>query len=264
MSVLPTASRISSRTNTESAELLLSAQDMGVKFGTRWPIRHIDLTLHRQEIMTLIGPNGAGKSTTVKALLGLCPHTEGQIYRKPGIKVGYVPQKLEIDWTLPLTVERFLHLGRRVNRQEVEAALSEVSACPLLKESVQSLSGGEFQRVLLARAILLKPDLLVLDEPVQGVDYKGETALYRLIRHVRDRLKCAVLLISHDLHIVMRQTDQVLCLNGHVCCSGTPQTVMQSLDYQRLFGPLAFQEGEGASVFSEEVALYQHNHDHTH
>ena len=243
-------------------ELLLSATDMGVRFGTNWSIRHINLALYRRQIVTIIGPNGAGKSTTVKALLGLCPYTEGTVFRKEAIRIGYVPQKLSIDWTLPLTVMRFLKLGKKLSDTEITDVLSQVSAAHLAQSQIQSLSGGEFQRVLLARALLVKPDILVLDEPVQGVDYKGEAALYRLIRQMRDQLDCAVLLISHDLHIVMRETDHVVCLNGHVCCSGSPQKVMKSDDYRQLFGPTAWQEN--MPTLEGEVTIYRHDHDHDH
>lgn len=206
------------------------------------------------QIVTLIGPNGSGKSTTVRVALGILKPDEGNVRRRPGLSIGYVPQKLAIDWTLPLTVGRLMTLTGSLPRDAVRAALGETGVAHLVDAQVRTLSGGEFQRVLLARAIARTPRLLVLDEPVQGVDHTGEAALYDLIRSYRDRTGCGVLLISHDLHVVMAATDTVICLNGHVCCSGTPETVAGSEDYLKLFG----QRGAGA------LALYRHRHDHAH
>jgi len=179
---------------------------------------------------------------------------EGIVERRSGLKVGYVPQKLAVDWTMPLTVDRLMTLTSSLKGAEIDAALEATGIRHLARAEVQHLSGGEFQRALLARAIARKPDLLVLDEPVQGVDYMGEIALYELIGQIRDRSGCGVLLISHDLHVVMAATDTVVCLNGHVCCTGTPEMVSQSAEYQRLFGV----RGAGA------LAIYTHHHDHTH
>ncbi|CAN0581808.1 unnamed protein product, partial [Laminaria digitata] len=173
---------------------------------------------------------------------------------KHGLRVGYVPQKVTVDWTLPLTVDRFMHLTGRLPRPDVDAALRNTGVSHLHGAEVRTLSGGEFQRVMLARAIARKPDLLVLDEPVQGVDFSGEVALYDLIKRIRDDLSCGILLISHDLHVVMAATDQVICLNGHVCCQGTPTAVAGSDEYKRLFGGRA----------SATLAVYEHQHDHTH
>jgi zinc transport system ATP-binding protein len=179
---------------------------------------------------------------------------EGWVERKPGLKVGYVPQKLAIDWTLPLTVERLMTLTGPLKGREVEEALHSTGIAHLARAEVQHLSGGEFQRALLARAIARKPDLLVLDEPVQGVDFSGEIALYDLIKSIRNQTGCGILLISHDLHVVMAETDTVICLNGHVCCRGTPQMVSQSPEYLKLFGSRA----------AKTLAVYSHDHDHTH
>lgn len=233
---------------------LISAKGVGVRRGQRWLIENIDLQVHAGEIVTLIGPNGSGKSTTVRALLGLISHDAGTIERAPGLSVGYVPQKLSIDWTMPLTVRRFMTLTGRHPADAIDKALSEVGLEAFAGRDVQVLSGGEFQRLLLARAIIAEPGLLVLDEPVQGVDATGEIALYELIADLRRRYNCGILLISHDLHIVMAATDTVLCLNGHVCCSGTPQTVAKSPEYRTLFGARA----------AEALAVYHHHHDHRH
>ncbi|MFT4185388.1 MAG: metal ABC transporter ATP-binding protein [Rhizobium sp.] len=233
---------------------LVSLQDVGVRRDGRWLVRGVDFSVSRGEIVTLIGPNGSGKSTSAKAAIGVLKPDEGRVERMAGLKVGYVPQKLAVDWTLPLSVHRLMTLTGPLPETELMAALEAVGIAHLAKAEVQHLSGGEFQRALLARAIARKPDLLVLDEPVQGVDFNGEIALYDLIKSIRNSAGCGILLISHDLHVVMAATDTVVCLNGHVCCRGTPQTVSQSPEYVRLFGTRA----------AQSLAIYSHHHDHTH
>lgn len=233
---------------------LISLEGAGLFRSGRWLVRGVDLTVRRGEIVTLIGPNGGGKSTTAKIALGLMAPDEGRAERADGLTVGYVPQNLSIDWTLPLSVNRFMSLTNRTGARETADALEMVGISHLARAEVRHLSGGEFQRALLARAIARKPDLLVLDEPVQGVDFGGEIALYDLIGTIRDRLNCGILLISHDLHVVMAQTDRVICLNGHVCCSGTPHVVAASPEYTRLFGTRA----------AETLGIYRHRHDHAH
>jgi zinc transport system ATP-binding protein len=237
-----------------SAPPLIEARGLGVRRGGNWLVRGVDLAIRPGEIVTLIGPNGSGKSTTVKALLGILAASEGDVVRRPGLTVGYLPQRLAIDWTLPLSVKRLMTLTGRHTPAEVAAALQEVGIAQLAEAPVQQLSGGEFQRALLARALIRRPDLLVLDEPVQGVDFAGEIALYEVIHGIRERLGCGILMISHDLHIVMGKTDTVVCLNGHVCCSGTPQSVTESPEYRALFGSQA----------ASALAIYRHDHDHTH
>ncbi|WP_108461970.1 metal ABC transporter ATP-binding protein [Devosia naphthalenivorans] len=237
-----------------SRETLITLENAGVSRAGRTLVSGVDLTIARGEIVTLIGPNGSGKSTTAKLATGVLKPSTGRVSRKAGLRIGYVPQKLSIDWTLPLTVERLMTLTGRYSRGEISAALEAVGAERLLKAAVQELSGGEFQRVLFARAMIRKPDLLVLDEPVQGVDFSGEVALYDLVRNIRDTTRSGILMISHDLHVVMAETDTVICLNGHVCCRGTPSAVQRSPEYLRLFG----ERGAGA------LALYQHHHDHEH
>lgn len=238
----------------EKSENLARVSGLGVKRNGRWLVRGIDLGVDRGEIVTVIGPNGSGKSTTVKALLAIERPDEGSVELAPGITIGYVPQKLAIDRTLPMTVYRLMTLTGRHARADIADALTATGIAHLAGAEVQNLSGGEFQRALIARAIVRKPDLLIMDEPVQGVDFSGEIALYRLIGDIRDRLNCGILLISHDLHIVMAATDTVICLNGHVCCSGSPQAVTASAEYQELFGPQA----------AETLAIYHHHHDHAH
>lgn len=235
-------------------EPLVSLANAGVRRDGTWLVRGVDLAVRPREIVTLIGPNGSGKSTTAKMALGIHAPDEGTARRRPGVRVAYVPQKVSVDWTLPLSVERFLSLTARVRGADAEAALAATGIPHLRHAEVRNLSGGEFQRALLARAICRKPDLLVLDEPVQGVDYSGEIALYELIKRIRDDLGCGVLLISHDLHVVMAATDHVICLNGHVCCQGAPVAVASSAEYRRLFGGRA----------SDTLAVYEHHHDHTH
>lgn len=233
---------------------LIEAKGLGVRRGGRWLVQGVDLAIRAGEIVTLIGPNGSGKSTTVKALLGILPASAGSVTRRPGLTIGYLPQRLAVDWTMPLTVKRLMTLTAPHAPAEVAAALAEVGIAPLAEAPVQQLSGGEFQRALLARAIIRRPQLLVLDEPVQGVDFAGEIALYELIHHIRQRLGCGILMISHDLHIVMGKTDTVICLNGHVCCSGSPQAVTESPEYRALFGSQA----------AAALAIYRHHHDHVH
>ncbi|MDJ1463761.1 metal ABC transporter ATP-binding protein [Nitratireductor sp. GZWM139] len=237
-----------------AGEMLVEMHNAGVSRSGRWLVRGVDLSVRRGEIVTLIGPNGSGKSTTAKTAIGVIQPNEGHVHRAPDLRVGYVPQKVAIDWTLPLTVERLMTLTAPAGSAEIKAALAAAGVAHLAGRQVAALSGGEFQRALLARAMLRKPDLLVLDEPVQGVDFTGEAALYELIREIRDRTGCGILMISHDLHIVMADTDTVICLNGHVCCRGAPQSVMDSPEYRKLFGTRA----------AEALALYRHHHDHTH
>jgi zinc transport system ATP-binding protein len=233
---------------------LVELRDVGVKRDGRWLVRGVSLSVDEGEIVTLIGPNGSGKSTTAKLALGVLRPDEGKVKTAPGLVVSYVPQKIAIDWTLPLRVEHFMRLTNAISDADISSALAATGVEHLLKQDMRVLSGGEFQRVLIARAIARKPRLLVLDEPVQGVDFTGETELYELIKTLRDDLGCGIVLISHDLHVVMAATDKVICLNGHVCCSGTPRLVAESAVYKALFG----------HQLAPGLALYEHRHDHTH
>lgn len=233
---------------------LVALEDAGLQRGGRWLVRGVDLAVRPREIVTLIGPNGSGKSTTAKLALGVEAPSEGRLVRQPGLRVSYVPQKVNIDWSLPLLVDGLMTLTQRLGSDAIDRALDETAVRHLRKAEVRHLSGGEFQRVMLARAIARAPHFLVLDEPVQGVDFAGEIAMYDLIKRVRNQLGCGILLVSHDLHMVMAATDQVICLNGHVCCQGTPESVASSAAYRSLFG------GREASV----LAPYTHHHDHTH
>lgn len=237
-----------------AGETIVKVSGAGVRRGDRWLVEGIDLSIRRGEIVTLIGPNGSGKSTTAKMVTGVIKPDAGTVERAARLTVGYVPQKLTIDWTLPLTVKRLMTLTGPHSKPAVMSALEAVGVAHLADAEVQHLSGGEFQRALMARAMIRKPDLLVLDEPVQGVDFSGEVALYELITKIRDETNCGVLLISHDLHVVMAETDTVICLNGHVCCTGSPASVARSPEYLELFGSRA----------AATLAIYQHHHDHMH
>lgn len=241
-------------------DILLRLENAGIERNDRWLVRNITLDLHRGEIVTLIGPNGSGKSTTAKLALGIHKPDEGSVKRDKHLRIGYVPQKITIDPSLPLTVERMMRMTASLSKQAIDEALTLAGIPHLLNAQVVHLSGGEFQRVLLARAFGCKPDLLVLDEPLQGVDFAGEAELYETIAKFRDHTSCGVLMISHDLHIVMAATDRVICLNGHICCSGTPVDVAASPEYARLFG---LRSPRGAEI-PPSLAVYTHHHDHTH
>lgn len=233
---------------------LITASHVCVRFGTEEVLHDINLDVSKGEIVTILGPNGSGKSTLLRALLGIVPVAEGRITRAPGLRIGHVPQKLMIDRTMPITVRRFLSLPRRVSDATAAEALARVGMAGHEADQMTTLSGGQQQRVLLARALLGAPQLLMLDEPTQGLDQPGEAAFYRLIEEVRAETGAAVLMISHDLHVVMAASDRVICLNGHICCEGTPRVVSTAPEYRALFG-LGTQ---GA------LALYRHDHDHDH
>ncbi len=233
---------------------LITATHVCVRFGADEVLHDISLTIAGGEIVTILGPNGSGKSTLLRALLGIVPVAEGQISRSPGLRIGYVPQKLMIDRTMPITVRRFLSLPTRVSDAAADEVLARTGMAGHGRDQMTTLSGGQQQRVLLARALLGDPQLLMLDEPTQGLDQPGEAAFYRLIEVVRRDTGAAVLMISHDLHVVMAASDRVICLNGHICCEGTPRVVSTAPEYRALFG-LGTQ---GA------LALYRHEHDHEH
>lgn len=237
------------------SQRLVTFDKIGIEFGGRVLLDNIDMAINEGEIVTLIGPNGSGKSTLIRTLLGLQEPTKGKVTHHQALRIGYMPQKLHIDPTLPLTVKHFLALVRGVDKKQILPTLEKVGIEHLLHSQVHVLSGGETQRVLLARALLNRPNLLVLDEPVQGVDVNGQVELYNLIEGIRNELNCGVLMVSHDLHLVMAKTDTVVCINQHVCCSGSPQHVTGHPAYQALFGV------PGAD---ESIAIYAHQHDHVH
>ena len=233
--------------------ILVKLNNVGIQQNGKWLVKGVSLEVEKGKIVTLIGPNGSGKSTTAKIALGIYKNIEGNVEKLTN-NIGYVPQKISIDWTLPLRVKDFMVLTDNIKDKLIDEALSLTGVIHLKEKNLGNLSGGEFQRVLLARAISKKPELLVLDEPVQGVDFTGEIALYELIKKISEKLNCGILLISHDLHTVMSATDHVVCLNGHVCCSGSPKDVARNNEYKALFGEQA----------SQTLSVYEHKHDHEH
>ncbi len=231
---------------------ILAAEGVDVALGGLMVLHGVSLRLARGEIVTIVGPNGAGKSTLLRVLIGAVRPARGRVVREAGLRIGYVPQKLHVDPTMPLTVRRFLDLPERVGDARAEAALGRVGVPGVAGRQMARLSGGQFRRVLLARAILSEPDVLMLDEPTQGLDQPGAAAFYRQIEEVRNATGAAVLMVSHELHVVMSASDRVICLNGHVCCEGTPDHVSAAPAYRELFGT-----GTGGAL-----ALYRHAHDH--
>ncbi|HVZ06105.1 metal ABC transporter ATP-binding protein [Hyphomicrobium sp.] len=237
-----------------AADALISARDLWFRRGGRDVIAGVNLDVRPGEIVTLIGPNGAGKTTLVRLVLGIEKPDRGGIVRPPSTRIGYVPQRFDVDRAIPMTVEGFLALGGTPSKDEIESALAEVGALRTMHQQLSRLSGGETQRVLIARALLRQPNLLILDEPARGVDFAGEAEFYELVGKLRDQRHLGILLVSHDLHVVMAKSDRVICLNGHVCCSGKPEHVSQHAEYARIFGP------KGAAA----LGVYRHHHDHAH
>ena len=248
------ARRLTRRSQGAAGAPLVSGRGLVVRRGGRAILDRVSIEVGRREVVSLIGPNGAGKTTAARALLRLIRPDAGAVRHAPGIVVGYVPQRIAPDTLLPITVRRFLEMARRRRRADPAAALAEVGAAGVIDQQLCGLSGGEFRRVLLARALLRDPDILVLDEPAQQVDFRGQLAMYELIGRLRDRHGCGVLVISHDLHLVMSATDRVVCINGHVCCAGEPEAVGRHPEYIALFGPRA----------ADALAVYTHAHDHGH
>ena len=233
---------------------LLESHALNLGYGKDIVLRDVSFRIDRGEIVTIVGPNGSGKSSLLRALIGALKPSSGTVTRAKGLRIGYVPQKLQIDTTLPLTVRRFLDLPHRQSRAAAEAALARAGVADLAQAQMSALSGGQFQRALLARALLGSPDILILDEATQGLDQPGAAAFYRQIEEVRREMGLAVLMVSHDLHVVMAASDRVLCLNGHVCCEGTPEIVADAPEYRALFG----------TGTQGTLALYRHHHDHAH
>ena len=234
-------------------EPLVKLSNAGIYRSSKWLIRGVSFDIFKGQIVTLIGPNGSGKTTTAKMVLDIMKTNEGSITKNTN-KVSYVPQKINIDWTLPLRVIDFMNITGQISKIDILENLKLTGVEKLIYADLKNLSGGEFQRVMIARAIAKKPELLVLDEPVQGVDFNGEIALYNLIKKISDNLNCGILLISHDIHFVMSATDHVICLNGHVCCSGSPRDVAKNPSYIELFGENT----------AKTLTLYKHHHEHSH
>lgn len=233
---------------------LVSVKNIFVEFDQQSVLENISFSIEMGKIITLLGPNGAGKSTLVKLVLGLIQPTRGVIKRKANLTIGYVPQKLKLDSTMPLTIKRFLKLNKKITNLDIENILERVNASNLINKTMHQLSGGEMQRVLLSQALIKKPDLLILDEPTQGVDVNGQISLYNLIANAKNEFNCAVLMVSHDLHLVMAKTDEVICLNKHICCVGTPALVSADPEFIALFGRNA----------AKQLAVYRHHHIYKH
>lgn len=233
---------------------LIAAENLSVRYGAKTVLSHVSIAVEPGEIVTIVGPNGSGKTSLLRAVIGAVDPATGSIAKKDGLRIGYVPQRLHVDPTLPMTVERFMQLTDKVGRKACAEALMQAGVPDLLKRQMSQLSGGQFQRVLLARALINRPEILLLDEATQGLDQRGSAAFYRQIEMVCRGTGCAVLMISHDLHVVMSASDRVICLNGHVCCEGSPAVVASAPEYRALFGT-----GTGGAL-----ALYRHDHDHSH
>jgi zinc transport system ATP-binding protein len=243
-----------SKANTKMIENLLCLSNVSVIRNGQTILSDINLCVKPGEIVTLVGPNGAGKSTLVKTALGLEKPTTGKVMRSGSLNIGYVPQSIDHDETLPITVKRFLSMAGKIDNAELRMTLQQVGAEKVFEQRLSQISGGEMRRVTLARALLTRPDLLILDEPTSGVDISGQADLYGLIQNIRDQYQCGVLLVSHNLHVVMAATDRVVCLNKHLCCSGTPEDVQQHPEFVSLFG----------QQNAETLGIYRHDHDHDH
>lgn len=233
---------------------LIAVEGLIIRDGGKVLLDRVDMSVSPGEIVTVIGPNGAGKTTLLRAIIGALPPSKGRVRRAKGLRIGYTPQKLAIERTVPITVERFLSVGAQIAPGDRARALERTGVGDLRSAQMADLSGGELQRALLARALMRDPNLLILDEPTQGLDQPGEAGFYRLIEEIRADTGCAILIVSHDIHVVMRSADRVICLNGHVCCEGAPSSISTDPNYLRLFGGRA----------DATLALYQHEHDHSH
>ncbi len=240
--------------HNSNTEILLSAESLGVQYMKEWIIRDFNFSITRGEIITFVGPNGGGKTTTIKTLLGIITPCVGNIKKKHNLRIGYVPQIKAISPYLPLRVSYFLQLFAKDKQTDISSLLDMVGIAGLENKQVNHLSGGEFQRMFLAQALLNSPDLLVLDEPTQGIDFRGEIEFYKLINNLCDKFQCAIILVTHNLHFVMAQSKKVLCINGHICCEGSPQSLVDNHHFRKIFGDENI----------DTIAMYAHKHDHDH
>ena len=230
--------------------MLIEVRNLNVAYGRKKVLKDVNLTVSKNEIVTIVGTNGSGKTTLFKSIIGSVPITSGKVFIKPNLKIGYVPQVLNIDRSMPLTVERFLKLAKNRNDQGLLRARQVLGSDDLLSNQISNLSAGQLQRVLLGHALMNEPDILLLDEATRGLDQPGSAAFYKKIEEIRDTTGCSILMISHDLHVVMSASNRVICLNGHICCQGEPKSVASSPEYKAMFG----------SKVEGTLALYQHNH----
>lgn len=236
------------------ASALIQAQNVSLTINGKNILDDISLDIKERDFITIVGPNGAGKSTLLKVLMGFTHPTTGSVQQREGTRIGYVPQKLSIDKTIPITTQRFLTLRKKVHATTLKRVVEQTGITPQLHKPLHSLSGGELQRVLLCRALLDEPDLLILDEPAQNLDISGQLAFYEQLNQIYQQQRLSILMVSHDLHLVMSCTRQVICLFHHICCSGEPQSVTQDPEFQKLFG----------KDMANMMALYHHQHNHTH
>ena len=237
-----------------TSQALISAHNISLSHRGKLVLDNVSFELKAGEFITLIGPNGAGKSSLIKVLLGLIKADSGDIKRSGDIRLGYTPQTFSPNPFIPISVIGFLNLNQKVAQNFLHETALLTGIEGLLDSPLKSLSGGELQRVLLARALLNKPNVLILDEPAQNLDVNGQMHLYKLIQDIHQQQGCAVLMVSHDLHRVMKESTQVLCLYRHICCMGQPETIIKDSQFNDLF----------ADQMDELMATYEHHHNHCH
>lgn len=218
-------------------------------------LKNINLELKKGEITTLIGPNGGGKTSIARILIGILKASSGEVFISKNAKIGYMPQKLEIEKTIPLRVIDFLNLSATAEAMaRLEAMAKKLLIENILEKSIHKISGGELQKALLVKTLINNPDILVLDEPTQYMDIAAQAEFYQVIEEIREQKNCAILIISHDLHIVMQKTNQVVCINRHICCEGSPESINNHPEYLSLFGKDRI----------DNITIYSHHHDHKH
>jgi len=233
---------------------LISAKNVSVLKHQKSILDNIDIQINKNDFITIIGPNGAGKTMLLKCLMGFYKPTSGRIERKEKLKIGYMPQSISIINTMPITVKDFITVRKEYDDISLNKVITEVSIGEIINKQLSVLSGGEMQRVLLARSLLNNPDLLILDEPAQNLDISGQLNFYKLIQEIYSKRNISILMVSHDLHLVMVSTKKVLCLYKHICCSGAPQQIAKDPEFLSMFG----------KDMANMMSIYQHSHDHNH